>query len=318
VNGECEAPAGTLLEGHAPVWRCERDVHAATVAGRRAAIGTFRRVQRRYVLLDVFTDERFSGNPLAVFTDARGLEAEVMGRIANELNLSETTFILPAEGEGDARVRIFTPRRELPFAGHPVVGTAWVVGRSVALGRLVFETGVGPIEVELERRDGQLVRAVMSQPRPRFSPAEDPEALLAALRLPYRGHALEVADNGFGHAIVPVDSLEALATLTPDIAALAALDEAVTFTVWADAGDVIRSRVFAPAAGVAEDAATGSAAGPLAAQLVRDGVRRAGRVTIVQGVELGRPSRIEVDADDAGDVRVGGACVVTGRGFLDL
>ncbi len=277
-------------------------------------------MQRRYVLLDVFTDERFTGNPLAVFTDARGLADEVMGRIANELNLSETTFILPADGaeEGDARVRIFTPRRELPFAGHPLVGTAWVVGRSVALGRIVLQTGVGPVEIELERRDGELARAVMAQPRPRFSPVENPEALLAALRLPYRGHVLELADNGIRHAIVPLDSVEALAAVAPDIAALSAFEEAVTVTVWADAGDVIRSRVFAPAAGVPEDPATGSAAGPLAAQLVRDGVRHAGRVTIVQGVELGRPSTMEVDADDAGDVRVGGACVVTGRGFLEI
>jgi trans-2,3-dihydro-3-hydroxyanthranilate isomerase len=127
-----------------------------------------------------------------------------------------------------------------------------------------------------------------------------------------------VADNGIRHAIVPVESLEELASVAPDLAALGGFSEADTVTVWADAGGVIRSRVFAPAAGVAEDPGTGSAAGPLAAQLVRDGVRHAGRVTIVQGVELGRPSTIEVDADDAGDVRVGGGCVVTGRGFFDL
>src|SRR4051812_4797991 len=96
------------------------------------------------------------------------MPAATMGRLANELNLSETTFVLPSEGEGDARLRIFTPRRELPFAGHPVIGSAWVVGRAVTLGRIRFETGVGLLEVELERTGGLLARAVMDQPRPRF------------------------------------------------------------------------------------------------------------------------------------------------------
>src|SRR3954462_6458546 len=97
--------------------------------------------QYRYVLVDVFTDTPLTGNPLAVFTDARGLDDERMARIGNEMNLSETIFILPSEGDGDARVRIFTPRRELPFAGHPLVGAAWVYRRATHLGRVVFGTG---------------------------------------------------------------------------------------------------------------------------------------------------------------------------------
>src|SRR6478609_4656133 len=139
--------------------------------------------QYRYVLLDVFTDEPFTGNQLAVYTDARALPEDRLQRIAREMNLSETVFMLPATGQGDARLRIFTPRRELPFAGHPLVGAAWVYGRATQLGRITFETGVGLVPLELERSGDRLTRATMTQPRPRFSPLPDPAGMLAALGL---------------------------------------------------------------------------------------------------------------------------------------
>jgi trans-2,3-dihydro-3-hydroxyanthranilate isomerase len=275
--------------------------------------------QHRYVLVDVFTDAPLTGNPLAVFTDARGLRPEQMARIANELNLSETIFILPAEGEGDARVRIFTPRAELPFAGHPIIGASWVIGRGVALDLLRLETGVGIVPVQLQRHETSLSRAVMSQPRPAFSLLEDPGSVLEPLGLnpPAPGESVEVGDNGLRVALVPAPSREALAGLTPDFSALARAD-VQTVCVWSLNGDGVEARVFAPAVGVDEDPATGSAAGPLGALLVRRGLLPPGDILVHQGTDMGRPSLIEVEVTGEGDVLVGGACSVIGRGFLDL
>jgi trans-2,3-dihydro-3-hydroxyanthranilate isomerase len=275
--------------------------------------------QHRYVLVDVFTDTPLAGNPLAVFTDARKLDASTMGRIAAELNLSETSFVLPAEGEGDARVRIFTPRRELPFAGHPLCGTAWVMGRSVVLDSLRLETGAGVIPVSLERSGGMLERVVMTQPRPTFSPARDPAAVFAALRLPPPafGESLEVADNGLRTALVPVASHDELRGLEPDLSALARVDVDCVLA-WHFDRDAVHARAFLPDLGIAEDPATGSAVGPLAVQLVRRGLLPPGEVRVEQGAEIGRPSVIEAEVTPEGDVRVGGRCVVVGRGFLEL
>src|SRR3954471_23675815 len=124
--------------------------------------------QHRYVLVDVFTDHPLSGNQLAVFTDARLLDGPQMQRIASELNLAETSFLLPADGEADARLRIFSPRIELRFAGHPVVGAAWVYARATQLSQLTFQTAIGLVTVGLERDGGLPVRATMSQPKPAF------------------------------------------------------------------------------------------------------------------------------------------------------
>src|SRR5690348_15345001 len=168
--------------------------------------------QYRYVLLDVFTDEPFTGNQLAVYTDARALPEDRLQRIAREMNLSETVFMLPAQGEGDARLRIFTPRAELPFAGHPLVGAAWVYGRATSLGRIVFETGAGLVPLELERAGDRLSRATMTQPRPAFTETGDTSELLGALGLDGCVDAV-LADNGVRSALVEVESLEVLAGL---------------------------------------------------------------------------------------------------------
>jgi trans-2,3-dihydro-3-hydroxyanthranilate isomerase len=273
----------------------------------------------RFVLCDVFTRRPLAGNALAVFTDARGMADETMQAVARETNLSETTFVLPARSAGSLRVRIFTPARELPFAGHPLIGTAAVAGRSVPLERLVLETGVGPIAVELEREGAEVVGATMEQPEPAFSDLAEGQARELAAALGLDPRAAVVADNGLHTAIVAADSLEQLSSLGPDARRLGRLRGFDTCAVYApppDEGEV-RVRVFAPGAGVAEDPGTGSAAGPLAEHLVRRGLRPAGQVSILQGVEIGRPSRIEVVAG-LGPPRVGGAVAFVARGSFSL
>jgi trans-2,3-dihydro-3-hydroxyanthranilate isomerase len=273
--------------------------------------------QYRYVLLDVFTDEPFTGNQLAVYTDARALPEDRLQRIAREMNLSETVFMLPAQGEGDARLRIFTPRAELPFAGHPLVGAAWVYGRATSLGRIVFETGAGLVPLELERSGDRLSRATMTQPRPAFTETDDTAELLAALGLDGCVDAV-LADNGVRSALVEVESLEVLAGLEPDLGRIARFEAAQTVGVYALHRGDVRLRVFAPAVGVAEDPATGSACGPIGARLAGQGKVPAGPMTVHQGVELGRPSVLTVELTPDGDVLVGGSCVVVGRGFLEV
>jgi trans-2,3-dihydro-3-hydroxyanthranilate isomerase len=211
-------------------------------------------------------------------------------------------------------VRIFTPRRELPFAGHPVIGTAYVIARATPLAAVRLETGIGPIDVDVEREGGFVSRCVMTQPAPTFTPFADPAALEAALGAPLAGEPV-VGDNGLRHLLVPVADT---ASLQPDIAALGRLD-ATTVACFAPPADgTIRARVFAPAVGVPEDPATGSAAGPLAEHVVRSGLLPAGRVEVRQGVELGRPSLLEVDVEPGRPPRVGGGCVAVARGGFTL
>jgi trans-2,3-dihydro-3-hydroxyanthranilate isomerase len=267
-----------------------------------ASMATF-----RYVLCDVFTDQPLAGNALAVFTDGRGLGDERMQAIAAETNLSETTFVFPAEGDGDFRVRIFTPGAELPFAGHPVLGTSVVLARSLPVDRLVLETGAGLIAVDIDRSGGVASAAVMEQPPPQFSEFQDHGPLCSALGVSDR--PVVRADNGLHWALVPM-SLEELSGLRPDGGSLLSLDGMLGAVCFADLGEVVRVRMFAPSAGVAEDPGTGSAAGPLAAHLGR-------AVTIHQGVEMGRPCLITADPGD-GRPRVGGAVTLVGRGSYVL
>jgi trans-2,3-dihydro-3-hydroxyanthranilate isomerase len=290
-----------------------------------------------YQLVDVFTRERFGGNPLAVFSDAQGLDAERMQRLAFELNLSESTFVLPATRSGcDVRVRIFSPRRELPMAGHPVVGTAFVLEHEGRAGeRVTFELGVGPTPVErVAGPDGGPIWR-MQQPRPRFAEAlPDRAAAAAALNLAAGDLAgalpLEPVATGVPFTMVELASLDALARVRLDADAWAALGEpaagALPYLFVRSAPGQARARLFAPTEGIAEDPATGSAAGPLGAHLLRHGALAPGpdgiaRLEVAQGVELGRPSRIfvEVEGDgaDVRAVRVGGAAVAVGGGWLE-
>jgi trans-2,3-dihydro-3-hydroxyanthranilate isomerase len=169
---------------------------------------------RRYVVVDVFTQAPLEGNGLGVFTDARGLSTERLQRLARELNLSETVFLLPAREGGDCRLRIFTPTSELPFAGHPVLGAAFVVGWAHKRDALALETGVGLVQVELARDGGRVVFGRMRQPIPTWRAYEDEAQLLRALGAERSGLPVEVYSNGSVHVYVELDSEQAVAGAT--------------------------------------------------------------------------------------------------------
>ena len=276
----------------------------------------------RYVIVDVFTDRALAGNQLAVFTDARGVEAEAMQALAKEIGFSETTFVLPAEDGGTARMRIFTPSAELPFAGHPTLGTAWVLAAPLQPAVVELETGMGIVPVELERDEsGALVFGRMVQPVPTIAPYRQTEGLLDALGLQSSVLPVECYDNGPRFTYVACESRETVAALEPDFNALTALE--VNVSCIAGSGTAWKTRMFAPALGVPEDPATGAAAGPLVCHLCRHGLVRWGtEIEIAQGDEIGRPSTLYARADgsDAGieRVEVGGRAVVVARGEFRL
>jgi len=269
----------------------------------------------RYTIVDVFTATPLEGNPLAVFTGGDGLSDDVMQALARETNLSETTFLQRAREGGTARLRIFTPAAEIPFAGHPVLGSAWVVARATPIHTIGFETGMGLIPVAIERDGGTLVGARMTQPEPLIGPADvDADALADALGVPLVGAPVRAA-NGISHLLCPVADVSGA---RPDLRALAAYDVETVY-LWAPpAGDELRTRMFSPLDGINEDPATGSAAGALGAHLLASGVVGPGRITMVQGVEMLRPSRIEVDLAPGQPPVVGGQCAVVARGEFQL
>ncbi|WP_436501571.1 PhzF family phenazine biosynthesis protein [Actinokineospora sp. HUAS TT18] len=275
-----------------------------------------------YVVADVFTDVALRGNPVAVFLDARGMTAQLMQRVAREMNLSETTFVLPPENGGDVRVRIFTPVNELPFAGHPTLGTAVALGQSRDGDRLLMETAMGTIPFDYQRVDGKVVAARMRQPVPTWEPYAEAEHLLDSLGVKSSTVPVEVYRNGPRHVYIGLPSVEALSELHPDQRGLAEhLDMAAN--CFAGEGTHWRMRMFSPAYGVAEDAATGSAAGPLAIHLARHGLAEWGaEIEILQGVEMGRRSAMYAtafgDADAVERVEVAGSAVVVSRGTMDL
>jgi trans-2,3-dihydro-3-hydroxyanthranilate isomerase len=272
------------------------------------------------VIVDVFTRIALEGNGLAVFTDGRGLGSETMQRLARELNLSESVFLLPAHEDADARVRIFTPTHELPFAGHPVLGTAFVIGDVLERSAVIIETGAGPVHVELTRESGRVVFGRMRQPTPAWRRFERERELLGALRVERSGLPVEAYRNGPLHVLVELPAEETVAGLRPDVAALSELGE-LAVSCFAGSGVRWKTRMFAPGLGVAEDPATGSAAGPLAVHLARHGRIGFGQeIEIRQGVEIGRPSMLYARADGSARrverVLVGGAAVIVGGGAL--
>ena len=279
----------------------------------------------RYVVCDVFTDTPLEGNQLAVFTDASLLPEQLMQRIARELNLSETVFVLPPAGEGHARIRIFTPGLELPFAGHPTLGTAFVLATPLQLEEIRLETGRGVIPVRLERDGHRLVFGRMAQPLPTVAAWEETAGLLAALGVERSELPIEVYDNGIPHVYVCLASEEEVASIEPDPAALRKLPGAAAlgFNCFAGSGRRWKTRMFAPGGGVAEDPATGSAAGPLAFHLARHGRIAFGEeIEISQGVEVGRPSTLYARVDGTPErldaVEVGGSAVIVARGEFRL
>lgn len=273
----------------------------------------------RYVVADVFTDTPLAGNPLAVFTDARGLDDEEMQRLARELNLSESVFVLPPEAGEHARLRIFTPAVELPFAGHPILGSAFVLGGPLQLMEIRFETLSGIVPVALEREGDRIVFGEMLQPLPTWQPYGDAEALLAALGVERSELPVEHYDNGAQFVYVGLGSVEELAALRPDVGALLDLSGLLGAYCFAGEGTQWRSRMFAPGGGVTEDPATGSAAGPLAVHLARHGrIGFGDEIVIEQGAEVGRPctlhARVDGSADAIERVEVGGSAVIVARG----
>ncbi len=287
-------------------------------------MGKVRRVRRfRYVVVDVFTDTPLAGNQLAVFTDARDLTSEEMQDLAREMNFSETVFVLPpSASDADVRIRIFTPALELPFAGHPTLGTAFVLGIPLQKIEIRLETGSGIVPVALERDGASLVYGSMEQPIPIWEPVEGEDEILAALGVPSSGLPVERYELGPGHVFVELVSAGDVAALEPD---LGALERATSDGVncFARDGAGWKTRMFAPAHGVAEDAATGSAAGPLAIHLARHGRIAFGeQIEISQGTEINRPSKLFACAEGSAEkierVTVGGSAVVVARGEFGL
>jgi trans-2,3-dihydro-3-hydroxyanthranilate isomerase len=275
----------------------------------------------RYVVADVFTDTPLTGNQLAVFTDAREVDDALMQRLAKEMNFSETVFVLSPESGGHARIRIFTPVTELPFAGHPVLGSAYVLAGPMQLGRIDLETGAGVIPVVLEREGARISFGRMSQPIPQHGPFGEADAVEELLgirsRLP-----VELYHQGPGFAYFALENAEALAELSPDFGALGRITD-YGISCFAGSGSNWRMRMFAPKSGVPEDPATGSAAGPLAMHLARHGQIAFGEeIEISQGEEIGRPSKLFARAtgtpEQTETIEVGGSAVIVARGEFRL
>jgi trans-2,3-dihydro-3-hydroxyanthranilate isomerase len=276
----------------------------------------------RYVVCDVFTDRPLAGNQLAVFTDSRGIDDASMQALAREVNFSESTFVLPPEQGGHARIRIFTPLAKLRFAGHPTLGTAFVLGGPLQTPEVRLETSSGIVPVALEREENRIVFGRMQQPLPTIGAYEGTDALLSALGVESSDLPVELYDNGMRHVYVALRSEEEVARLRPDFSRLE-LPPDLGFNCFAGSGRRWKTRMFAPGGGVPEDPATGSAAGPLALHLARHGRIAFGEeIEISQGAEIGRPStlfaRVDGSADRVERVEVGGSAVVVARGEFRL
>jgi trans-2,3-dihydro-3-hydroxyanthranilate isomerase len=299
----------------------------------------------RYLHLDVFTGERFGGNQLAVFLDARGLTAETMQAVTKEMNFSESTFILPAERpDTDIRMRIFTPGREMPMAGHPTVGSAFALALTGVIPpgrrRWTFGLNIGPTPVDIDWAGDSPTFVWMTQQPPVFGPiVADVEAAAHAIgadadavrstRLP-----VQEVSCGVPFVFIPLATRAHVDAASPNLDAFnrlceaAGVDNHAMFVFSREPGPdgaTVYSRMFAPGLGVHEDPATGSASGPLGCYLVRHGVvpsDQAGTILSLQGVKMGRPSRVHIaiglDGSEIRRVQVGGEAVLVGEGYLDI
>jgi trans-2,3-dihydro-3-hydroxyanthranilate isomerase len=273
-----------------------------------------------FTQVDVFSATALRGNPLAVVHGADALDDERMQAFACWTNLSETTFLLaPTDPAADYRLRIFTPGGELPFAGHPTLGAAFVLGGPLSKLVIRIETDSGVVPVELTREGPRIVFGEMEQPIPPWEVEPNPEPIFAALGVAGSELRVERYALGPGHVYVALGSPEEVAGLRPDLVALErATGDGVNCFAHV-AGPRWKTRMFAPGHGVGEDPATGSAAGPLAIHLARHGRIAFGeRIEIAQGAELQRPSTLFAQVEGEGDrierVRVGGSAVVVARG----
>ncbi|KRP97163.1 PhzF family phenazine biosynthesis protein [Bradyrhizobium pachyrhizi] len=300
-------------------------------------------MQRRYITVDVFTDRAFGGNPLGVVLDAEGLSTEEMQAIATEFNYSETTFVLPPQDKvNDAQVRIFTVRSEIPFAGHPNVGTAFVLASRAAKApaRLRFEEKAGLVPVEILSDGGNVIGAELTAPQA-LQRTNEVSAAAAAACLSLTAadvktdrHAPQVVSVGLPFLVVEIASREALRRARPDAAAFArTLAEIGRDVVYFYTRDVpaseqpldLQARMFHPgASGLSEDPATGSATAACAALLADIDPARDGelRLRIGQGVDMGRPSllltRVRKQGGAITSVHVGGGCVKMMEGTLNM
>lgn len=310
----------------------------------------------RYLHYDVFTDRRFGGNQLAVFPEAAGLSAAMMQQIAKEIGFAETTFVFPAErADSNVRMRIFTPAIEMPMAGHPVVGSAFALGRErripAGTDRWVFGLNIGPLPVDIEWQGPTMSFVRMTQALPEFGSTFDAAEVAAAVGLPVAAiHAtnlpIQQVSCGVPFVMVPVATRADVDAATPDSRAFDTLARQAAqphFSVYlfstaaARVGDndpgaasanrtaTVYTRMFAPGMGVYEDPATGSASGPLGCYLVKHSVipvQQAGSILNLQGVKLGRPSwihiAIDVTAGDISRVRVGGTSVFVAEGVMEV
>jgi trans-2,3-dihydro-3-hydroxyanthranilate isomerase len=277
----------------------------------------------RFTICDVFTDRPLAGNQLAVFPDAHEIPEARLQPLAREINFSETVFAYPPGAGGDARIRIFTPRQELPFAGHPVLGSAFVLGAPLERDEIRLETSRGIVPVRLRREKRRITFGWMSQPIPSVATFEDKAPLLRAVGVERSLLPVEIYDNGVPHVFVTLETEDSVARLAPDFAALGRLFPDVGVNCFAGRERRWKTRMFAPGTGTAEDPATGSAAGPLAVHLVRHGQIPFGdEILIAQGAEIGRPStlhaRVEGRDGRVTRVEVGGEAVVVGQGEFSL
>lgn len=289
----------------------------------------------RFLQVDVFTREAFGGNQLAIFPAAERLADQQMQAIAREMNFSESTFVLPArDGPAAARVRIFTPARELPFAGHPVVGTGWALGVERGVEQLTLQLASGSCPVTVQPGDGWRGSAWMEQPLPRFRPvASEPTELAALVGLDASdlepGLPAEFGSAGVEFLYLPLRSLEAVQRAHASADALRRFfgqhDHPAVYLFSLEGLSptaAAHARMLSLLLGqeVREDPATGSAAGPLGAYLVRHGVRPPGRLLVEQGYELQRPSQLEVEVQTENGrvarVSVGGGVVKVAEGQL--
>jgi trans-2,3-dihydro-3-hydroxyanthranilate isomerase len=313
---------------------------AGALVGGRRTIDVM--TSRRYLHYDVFTDRALQGNQLAVFTDGSSMDARLMQAIAREMGFSESTFILAKEDPStDVRMRIFTPARELPMAGHPTIGSTFALAHTGVIRpgqeRFVFGLGIGPTPVDMEWADGHLDFAWMHQQRPQFeAPMAETHELAAVLGLPpaeleRAGLPVQVVSCGLRYLLIPLASREAVDAVQVDPGAMMAFQgraglEGMGFLVFALAVKAGRaeaySRMFAPEVGVVEDPATGSAAGPLGCYAVHHGLAPGGRIVNRQGVKMGRPSELHIaiiqDGNEIVDVKVGGHAVLVAEGNFFL
>lgn len=276
----------------------------------------------------MFTSRPLAGSQLGMFTDARPIPERLLIPLARELNFAETVFVYPPAADGDARIRIFMPTVEIPFAGHPVIGTAHVLATGNSKSSIRVETGVGTVPIQIERDGERPSFGWMTQPVPRLVPLTDPAPILAALGVSSSDLPVTLYDNGMTHLYVNLPSEEAVAALDSDLRALAGAMRPATgppvggVNCFAGAGSRWKTRLFAPAGGIAEDAATGSAAGPLAAHLLQHGLVASGDlIEISQGAEIRRPStlfaRVSGTSGRIERVEVGGSALTVAHGQFD-